>query len=77
LAFGKPVLSTKAGGAGLEAIHPDLLHEDLAAMIVRLSHLIDHPEEVSALAANMQSRYKEFYDGVQMRLAGLAENIGQ
>jgi hypothetical protein len=77
LAFGKPVLSTKAGGAGLEAIHPDLLHEDLAAMIVRLSHLIDHPEEVSALAASMRVGYQTFYDGVATRLTGLAENIGR
>jgi glycosyltransferase involved in cell wall biosynthesis len=77
LAFGKPVLSTKAGGAGLESIHPDLLHEDLAAMIVRLCHLIDHPEEVSALAASMRVGYQAFYDGVATRLTGLAENIGR
>ena len=77
LAFGRPVLSTKAGGAGLEAIHPDLLHDDLAAMIVRLRHLIGHPEEVGTLAASMRMGYQAFYDGVRTRLGDLATSIGR
>jgi glycosyltransferase involved in cell wall biosynthesis len=76
LAFGKPVLSTKAGGAGLEAVHPDLLHDDLAAMIVRLRYLIDHSDEVTALAASMRVGYQAFYDGVETRLSDLAASIG-
>ncbi len=77
LAFGKPVLSTKAGGAGLEAIHPDLLHDDLAGMIDRLRYLVAHPEEVNALAINMRSGYQAFHDSVQSRLNELAMSIGR
>ncbi|MCB8873629.1 glycosyltransferase [Acidisoma silvae] len=76
LAFGKPVLSTKAGGAGLEAIHTDLLHDDLAGMIDRLHHLIDHPEEVAPLAASMRAGYQAFYDSVHERLGDLAKRVG-
>jgi polysaccharide biosynthesis protein PslH len=77
LAFGKPVLSTKAGGAGLEAVHPDLLHDDLAALIGRLCHLMGHSEEVPALAAHMRAEYQAFYNRVQTRLNDLAVNIGR
>lgn len=75
LAFGKPVLGPKAGGAGLEAIHPDLLHDDLAALIGRLYHLIRHPEEVTALAGSMRVGYQAFYDSVETRLNHLAMSI--
>jgi glycosyltransferase involved in cell wall biosynthesis len=76
LAFGRPVLSTKAGGAGLEAIHPDLLHEDVPALIARLRHLIGHPEEVVALAAAMRIGYQAFHDDVAGRLRDLVASIG-
>ncbi len=76
LAFGRPVLSTKAGGAGLEAIHPDLLHEDVPALIARLRYLIRHPEEVVALAASMRIGYQAFHDDVAGRLRDLVASIG-
>jgi polysaccharide biosynthesis protein PslH len=75
LAFGRPVLSTKAGGAGLEAMHPDLLHEDITGLINRLRHLIDHPEEVAALSLAMQQGYQAFYNDVAARLRTLAARV--
>jgi hypothetical protein len=75
LAFGRPVLSTRAGGAGLEAIHPDLTHEDSASLIGRLQELIAQPEEVAVLSLAMQAGYRTFYDGVHTRLRALLESV--
>lgn len=68
LAFGRPVLSTKAGGAGLEAIHPDLLHEDLPALIARLHRLVENPEELLEVANGMRAGYERFHSDVEKRL---------
>jgi hypothetical protein len=75
LGFGRPVLSTRAGGAGLEEIHPDLLHADCASLIGRLGELIAQPGEVAALSLAMQAGYRTFYEGVETRLRGLLESM--
>lgn len=75
LAFGKPVLSTKAGGAGLERIHPDLLHEDIEAMTARMVELLAAPETMVELTQKMQAGYTAFFNDVTGRLTRLIAHI--
>ncbi len=73
LAHGRAVLSTRDGGLGLEAVHPDLLHADLDGLLRRLLHLVRHPEEIAPLAAAMQAGYATFATDVARRLAELLD----
>ncbi len=73
LAHGRVVLSTRDGGLGLEAIHPDLLHADAGALADRLLHLLAHPEQLPELAAAMQAGYRAFHAGLDARLRALVD----
>ena len=71
LAYGRVVLSTRDGGLGLEAVHPDLLHADPEALADRLLHLLAHLEQLPPLAAAMQAGYRMFHAGLDARLRAL------
>ena len=73
LAHGRVVLSTRDGGLGLEAVHPDLLHADAAALADRLLGLLAAPERLAGLAAAMQAGYRAFHADVDARLRGLVD----
>ena len=77
LAFGRPVLSTKAGGAGLEAIHPDLLHDDIEAMTRRMVDLLAAPAQLTELTERMRDGYSVFHRDVTDRLLSLIAHIRQ
>ncbi len=71
LAYGRVVLSTRDGGLGLEAVYPDLLHADAAALADRLLDLLAAPEQLADLAAAMQAGYRMFHADVDARLRAL------
>lgn len=71
LAHGRVVLSTRDGGLGLEAVHPDLLHADAAALADRLLDLLGDPGRLRGLATAMQAGYRTFHADVDGRLRAL------
>ncbi len=73
LAHGRVTLSTRDGGLGLEAVHPDLLHEDAEALADRLFALLAEPERLRDLAAEMQAGYRAFHADVDARLRALVD----
>jgi glycosyltransferase involved in cell wall biosynthesis len=71
LAFGKPVLATKAGGAGLELVHQDLLHDDMHSLAGRITVLLTDPDELFTLRNDMQRAYETFYNDLNQRLSDM------
>jgi glycosyltransferase involved in cell wall biosynthesis len=69
LAYGRPVVSTRAGATGLEGFHADLLHPDLASLLERTAELIRSPGEVQALRTAMCERYRALHERVENRFA--------
>jgi glycosyltransferase involved in cell wall biosynthesis len=65
LAYGRPIIATQAGGAGLEEIHADLQHDSLEAVYQRLKYLADQPKEVFVVKTQMQQNYQEFSKRIQ------------
>jgi glycosyltransferase involved in cell wall biosynthesis len=75
LAYGRPVLSTKAGASGLSIEHPDLLHEDIDSLVERIHELAKSPEEAITLAEQMQSSYSRFFLEATSNLQGAMREI--
>jgi len=75
LAFGRMVLSTKAGASGLGIAHPDLLHEDIDSLVTRLKVLAREPEAAAAVAEDMKTAYEGFYAAVTAQTAATMHNI--
>lgn len=73
LSYGLPILSTRAGGSGLEELHPDLALADLDALVDRLIELANSPETVTALQHDMQAAYRAFEAGVNTDIRSLLE----
>ena len=71
LAYGRLTLSTRSGGAGLEHIHPDLGHEDIASLSARVVELARNPEAVETEAALMREQYVCYYDVVRASLTDM------
>lgn len=75
LAFGRLVLSTAAGGAGLEHIHQDLCHPDLDALFARLI-AIGSRAQALAEGREMLGRYDTFQRGVEEKIDLMLEGLG-
>jgi glycosyltransferase involved in cell wall biosynthesis len=75
LSFGRLTLSTRAGGAGLEHIHPDLRLDDIECLADRALELNAAPGAVALAAHDVQSNYRQYYDSVTERLNGLISKI--
>ncbi len=65
LAFGRMVLSTKAGASGLGIAHADLLHEDIDSLVKRVVDLVGNPAEAASVAEEMKVAYAGFYAAVK------------
>lgn len=70
LAFGRPILSTAAGGAGLETLHPDLAHADINSLVDRLAGLRT-VDQVRKLGEEMTSAYLDYSASVERKLFAL------
>jgi glycosyltransferase involved in cell wall biosynthesis len=75
LAYGRAVISTKAGASGLGIAHHDLLHEDIESLVGRVLAIVEHPEEAAAISAEMQASYMAYYQSVTANLAQLLRRI--
>jgi glycosyltransferase involved in cell wall biosynthesis len=71
ISYGRPILSTLAGGIGLEWLHPDLAHRDVPALVRRLAWLASAPEEVVAIGAAMREAYGAFHRDVARKTQAL------
>jgi hypothetical protein len=71
LSFGRLTLSTRAGGAGLEHIHPDLRLDDIESLADRALELSAAPGAVAHAAQDVQSNYEQYYNSVNARLTSL------
>ena len=67
LAHGRPILSTAAGGVGLEEIHKDLLHKNLKSLVKRLIEVADR-DVLEALAKEMNDGYSKYVRNVDKRV---------
>ena len=75
LAFGRMVLSTKAGASGLGIAHADLLHEDIDSLVTRLQVLAREPEEAAVVAEDMKRAYAGFHAAVTAQTEATMHNI--
>ncbi len=73
LAHGRAVLATRDGGAGLEALGPDLALADPTALADRLARVLARPGGIAEVAARQAPRYAAFQAGVAARLAALVD----
>jgi hypothetical protein len=74
--FGRPVISTKAGGTGLESIHPELLHETIEDVAKRVAGLAMDFAELGRLREEMLAGYGRFHSEVSERLQALLRGAG-
>jgi len=71
LSYGRPIVSTLAGGIGLEWLHNDLVHPDLLSLIKRLAVLSANDEEFDELKLSMPDAYRCFYTEVDAKMTAL------
>ena len=73
LAYGRAIVSTAEGGAGLEHIHPDICLPDIEAVLSRLRK-ISSRNDVALLAKEMQKKYAAYCSATERKIdAMLAE----
>jgi glycosyltransferase involved in cell wall biosynthesis len=77
LSFGRLTLSTRAGGAGLEHLHRDLLLDDIESLADRALALTAAPAAVARAARDVQSAYEQYYNDVSTRLSRLLSGINE
>jgi glycosyltransferase involved in cell wall biosynthesis len=75
LAFGRAILSTRAGGAGLEDIHPDICLDDIEALVTRLWQITDR-EVVAQLAEDMQRKYRTYHRDIERKIDKVLGSLG-
>jgi polysaccharide biosynthesis protein PslH len=75
ISYGRPILSTLAGGIGIEWLHSDLAHPDVASLVRRLATLAGRPGEVEALGAAMREAYTAFHRRVEHKTDALVAMV--
>jgi len=75
LAFGRAILSTRAGGAGLEHIHPDICLSDLEVLVARLRQITGR-NVVAQLSEDMQRRYQAYQREVERKIDKVLHSLG-
>ena len=73
LAYGRAVLSTVDGGAGLGCCGPDLVLPDLPALADRLVQVLQTPGAIEDIMQVQRPRYAAFHADVSVRLAALVD----
>ncbi len=75
LSYGLPILSTLAGGVGLDWLHPDLALADMSALVNRLAELATAPERVARLQNDMNAAYRSFEASVDVDFQTLLNSV--